>query len=78
MMQRADRTFVLRGSKVPVLFVLGSNDVAAPLNEVLKQVSLPNIAYIHILENTGHMGMWEQGEKVNTYIHAFVQQAAGV
>jgi pimeloyl-ACP methyl ester carboxylesterase len=71
MQERPDRTHVLSGSKTPVLFVLGTEDVAAPLNDVLKQVHLPATAYIHILEQVGHMGMLEATEAVNTYVAAF-------
>jgi len=73
MMQRPDRTAVLKNSKVPVLFVIGTEDVAAPMQDVLQQVHLPEITYIHILENTGHMGMWEATQKVNTAILEFIK-----
>ncbi|WP_158559088.1 alpha/beta fold hydrolase [Deminuibacter soli] len=73
MMQRPDRTAVLSGSKVPVLFIIGTEDVAVPLKDVLPQTYLPAVAYIHILGNVGHMGMWEAPEKVNRYITAFME-----
>jgi pimeloyl-ACP methyl ester carboxylesterase len=73
MMQRPDRTQVLKNSKVPVLFVLGTEDVAAPMQDVLKQIHLPEITYIHILEETGHMGMWEATEKLNIAILEFIR-----
>jgi pimeloyl-ACP methyl ester carboxylesterase len=73
MINRPDRTPILKNSKVPVLFTIGTEDVAAPLQEVLKQVHLPEIAYIHIFENTGHMGMWEETEKMNTAILEFIK-----
>jgi pimeloyl-ACP methyl ester carboxylesterase len=71
MQVRPDRTHVLAGSKTPVLFVLGTEDVAAPLNDLLQQVHLPPTAYIHILEHVGHMGMLEATETVNQHIVAF-------
>jgi len=73
MMERPDRTAVLSNSHIPVLFIAGTEDVAAPLNDVLKQVHLPLIAYIHILKNTGHMGMWEATGTVNTYVLDFIK-----
>jgi pimeloyl-ACP methyl ester carboxylesterase len=72
MMNRPDRTNVLSGSKIPVLFILGRDDVAAPLQDVLQQVHLPKLSYIHILENTGHMGMWEATDLVNSYLLNFI------
>ncbi len=71
MQERPDRTHVLSGSKTPVLFVLGTEDVAAPLNDLLQQVHLPPTAYIHILEHVGHMGMLEATETVNQHIAGF-------
>jgi pimeloyl-ACP methyl ester carboxylesterase len=72
MMTRSDRTHLLTNSKLPVLFVIGTEDIAAPLNDVLKQTHLPEIAYIHILENTGHMSMLEVPDKLNIIIRSFV------
>ncbi|GAA4302524.1 alpha/beta hydrolase [Compostibacter hankyongensis] len=59
MMERPDATAALRGSKVPVLFILGKEDKAAPLKDLLRQVSLPPTASIHIFEAVAHMGMLE-------------------
>ena len=63
MMNRPDRSFVLTTSCLPVLFIIGSEDIAAPMSDVLQQVHLPEKSYVHILENTGHMGMLEATEK---------------
>lgn len=73
MMNRPDRTQVLKNSKVPVLFVIGTEDVAAPLQDVLKQTHLPKISFIQILEDTGHMGMWEDAKKTNNAILEFIK-----
>lgn len=73
MMTRPDRTHVLKGNPLPVLFVLGTEDIAAPLNDVLQQTHLPLLSYIHILEGIGHMGMWESTERLNGYLSEFIQ-----
>ncbi len=73
MMLREDKTSVLRSSKVPVFFIMGKEDKAAPVDDVLQQAHLPLIAYIYILENSAHMGMWEEMEKVNQSLLAFMQ-----
>ncbi len=72
MMNRPRRINVLEESKLPVLFVTGTEDTAAPVNDVLKQVHLPKIAYIHILKNCGHMGMWEEKYLMNKYLLEFI------
>ena len=73
MMERPDRTDVLECSKVPVLFIIGTEDVAAPMNDMLKQTHLPGISFIHILNETGHMGMWEKPLEVNEAVDSFVR-----
>ena len=72
MMLRPDRTGVLLSNPLPVLFVTGTEDIAAPLEDVLKQSSLPNISYIYVLQNTGHMGMWEAPQQLNQQVLAFI------
>ncbi|MDE3251567.1 MAG: alpha/beta hydrolase [Bacteroidota bacterium] len=72
MMLRPDRTHVLKGNPLPVIFVMGTEDIAAPMEDVLKQVSLPNISYIYVLPDTGHMGMWEAADELNRQLLAFI------
>jgi pimeloyl-ACP methyl ester carboxylesterase len=74
MMNRPDRTHVLKSNPLPVLFVLGTEDIAAPLNDVLQQTHLPLISYIHILDGVGHMSMWESTERLNELLIAFIHQ----
>jgi pimeloyl-ACP methyl ester carboxylesterase len=74
MMNRPDRTNVLRNSKVPVLFIIGTEDVAAPMQDVLQQVHLPAVAFVHILKDTGHMSMWEAPAELNRYLLAFADE----
>lgn len=76
MMNRKDKTDVLRKTKLPVLFIAGDEDKAVPLPDVLKQVYLPEMSYIHILNHTGHMGMWEASAKVSEYLEGFVNETA--
>lgn len=78
MMNRPDRHLALKNSKVPVLFIAGTEDVAAPLNDVLQQSSLPAISYIHVLDGVGHMGMLEAPEKLNQYLDEFISQLVEV
>ncbi len=73
MMLREDKTAVLESSGLPVLFIIGEEDNAAPLPDLLKQVHLPALSYIHILEHVGHMGMWEAATEVNGFIADFLK-----
>lgn len=78
MIQRLDRTEVLRRSTVPVLFVLGKHDTAVPLQAGLVQCHLPQIAYIHVLEHSGHMGMVEEPERSNTILSQYLSETFGL
>jgi pimeloyl-ACP methyl ester carboxylesterase len=72
MMQRPDRTGVLKKARVPVLFIMGKYDNAVPLEDILQQCHLPEKSYIHILEKSGHMGMLEQPDKSNRVLEKFL------
>lgn len=71
MILRPDRTSVLESFSKPVLFIIGKNDNAVPLNASLQQCHLPAISTIHILQNSGHMGMWEEEKLSSTYLKEF-------
>jgi pimeloyl-ACP methyl ester carboxylesterase len=74
MMQRPDRTEVLRKATVPVLFIMGKYDNAVPMDDSLKQCHLPEKSYIHILAQSGHMGMLEEPDKCNRILDEFLQE----
>ncbi|QHS60668.1 alpha/beta fold hydrolase [Chitinophaga agri] len=72
MIRRPDRTAVLSSVSVPVLFVIGKDDNAIPMQQVIPQISLPHISSIHIFEDTGHMGMWEIPETSLQLLEQFI------
>ena len=72
MILRKDKTQVLRNSKIPVLFIIGTDDVAIPKDDILQQTTLPDFSYIHILQEAGHMGMWEATDQLNKYLLDFI------
>jgi len=72
MIQRPDRTHVLRQFPGPVLFIMGAEDNAVPLISSLQQSHMPSVSYIHILENTGHMGMMEAPARANLFLEEFL------
>jgi len=74
MINRPDRTAILRNSTSPVLFIAGKYDNAVPLPDILKQCHLPSLSYIHILENSGHMGMLEETDKANQILKNFLDK----
>lgn len=72
MIQRPDRTDLLRKTTVPVLFIIGKYDAAVPPEDSLKQSHLPEKSYIHLLQYSGHMGMLEEAELCNKYLEKFL------
>ncbi len=73
MIRRPDRTAVLKHSGLPILFVIGEDDPVIPLNDSLQQSYLPELSYIHILKNTGHMGMMEDTTYSNRIMENFLR-----
>jgi pimeloyl-ACP methyl ester carboxylesterase len=72
MILRPDRTSVLRTFEKPVLFIIGKDDLSVPLNASLEQCYLPSVSVVHILENSAHMGMWEEKELSNSFLKNFL------
>lgn len=72
MINRPDRTELLKKATVPVLFVMGKYDKAVPMEDSLKQSHLPEKSYIHILQNAGHMGMMEEKDQSNQILEEFL------
>jgi pimeloyl-ACP methyl ester carboxylesterase len=73
MMSRPDRSSVIRRATYPVLFILGVHDKAVPFDQGLRQTSMPSRAYIHILRESGHMGMFEETEKCIIILREFLE-----
>ena len=74
MMQRPDNTLLLRTTELPILFVLGEYDNAVLLQDGLRLSHLPEKSYIHILHQSGHMGMLEEEEKSNHLLNKFLRE----
>ncbi len=70
MINRPDRTHVLKSFPKPILFIIGEHDKAVPFEQSMQQCYLPNLSDITILRNSAHMGMFEEADKVN---HALLQ-----
>lgn len=74
MKHRYDHTDLLKIVKIPILFILGVYDNAVPLDDGLKQCQLPEKSYIHVLKNSGHMGMLEEADKANRILEDYLLQ----
>jgi pimeloyl-ACP methyl ester carboxylesterase len=74
MMQRPDRTELLKTIGLPVLLIMGEYDNAVPLQDGLKQAHMPEKSYIHILHQSGHMGMLEEPDNSNHILKQFLSE----
>jgi pimeloyl-ACP methyl ester carboxylesterase len=72
MMNRPDRLSVLKNYKKDILFIMGEYDTAVPLADGLKQCHIPQISHVHILHESGHMGMMEEAAKTNQVLGEFL------
>lgn len=72
MIQRPDRTDLLRKTTQPILFIAGRYDQAVPFEDSLRQSYLPVISYLHVLDLSAHMGMWEQKDEAVTALEKFL------
>ena len=73
MINRPDRTDVLKTFNKPVLFIIGEKDNAVPMQASLLQCHLPAIAHVHLLD-TGHMGMIERSDRSSVIVESFLQK----
>ncbi len=71
MMIRPDRSAVLQKLPVPVLFIIGTEDNAIPKDASMNQTTLNPTASVLILEEVGHMGMFEAKKKTQQAILQF-------
>ena len=75
MINRPDRTNVLKSFSNPLLFVMGEHDNAVPFQQSLQQCYPPQKAHVHILRNSAHMGMLEETERSNQILAQFLRSA---
>jgi pimeloyl-ACP methyl ester carboxylesterase len=72
MLNRPERLSVLEGFPRPILFIVGEQDQIVPMEQSLKQVSIPRIAQVRILRDAGHMGMLEDAGAGGIIIREFL------
>ncbi len=73
MRDRPDRTSVLEGIQVPVMFIIGKEDGAVPYETSMQQCGMPKESVVHIYEKCGHMGMIEKKEETMKAVNSFLE-----
>lgn len=59
MKERPNRTFVLKTTKLPILYILGQEDARIPADVAVNQAREAQRCEIQLLKNVGHMGYIE-------------------
>ena len=70
---RPDRSGLLENTKIPVQYIIGKMDNFIPF-ETLECIKLPANADIVVLENSGHMGMFEEKARSLEVILRFLKK----
>jgi pimeloyl-ACP methyl ester carboxylesterase len=72
MRDRPDRTNVLKTFDKPILFIAGDQDSSVPIEKSKDQFEFIKYPFITILNNVGHMGMYEATVESFEVIHLFL------
>ena len=73
MIMRPDRKIVLKELGKPVLFIIGEEDKAVSPEDSLEQTHIPDIAFIHLLKKTAHMGLIENPSLTSHWLESFIE-----
>jgi pimeloyl-ACP methyl ester carboxylesterase len=73
MMQRPDRSKLLEATPYPVMFIIGDEDEIVKASDTLQLANITANAYIHVLNNVGHMSMLEAPESFAKLLLYFMQ-----
>ena len=73
MMQRPDRSQLLKETSLPFLWILGEKDNYIPYPEITKKVSVPLNTSLVVLQNSGHQGFLEEEKQLLEVVEEFIQ-----
>ena len=71
MLERPDRTEVVKDAPFPVQWIAGSEDALIPAKSILQQSSLSNVCFISRYRACGHMSMIEHPQKLTEDLRNF-------
>ncbi len=73
MINRPDRTKVLKDAGFPVQFVIGKEDKAIPIDVAAQQSTLSNRTFVEVYTNCAHMSMLENPEQLTHDLKEFTE-----
>ena len=71
MRQRNGFEKFLKGTDMPVGFVIGQKDGRAPMADLMEQIKMPSKTYTLMLRDAAHMGFLEEFEETSKFLEAF-------
>lgn len=71
MINRPERTNILRDAGFPVQWIVGKEDQLIATESALQQSSLASVNFVSLYENCGHMSMLEQPERLANDLRDF-------
>lgn len=72
MIKRPNRANILEKSNVPVLLIIGKQDDTIPYDVSLQMCPMANTTKVQILDQVGHMGMFEAKSETQNMIGEFI------
>lgn len=73
MRDRKERINILQNTNLPVLFIVGKDDVPVPLEASMAQCHLPKNSLVSIMAGVGHMGMIEAEKNCQIVVKNFLE-----
>lgn len=77
MMQRPDRSGLVKTTGKPFLLIAGKKDNYIDYNTVIPQIELPEKGELVTLEHSGHLGFIEEKNRSLEVVRSFVRRSAG-
>lgn len=72
MASRPNRSNIIQNANFPVLYVIGQHDLAIPFSQSMKECHLAKETFVHVLNESAHLGMREESEKSNRLLQSFL------
>ncbi len=73
MMSRPNRIAILKEINIPVLILIGQQDVFITAEQAIEQAQYPKTCFVHLLPKVGHMGMFEAPHETQVHVRKFVE-----
>jgi len=74
MRERHDCTNLLKSTQLPIMFIIGKNDIRSPKEAIMNQIFMPKNSHILILEDVAHMGFIEAFDETSNFLNSFINE----